>query len=75
MRGGPSCGIHLAVVPTMHDTAELLARVPVFEQLAPTDLERVAEVAVPRRFESRRVVFREGDDSDTCHRISASTRT
>jgi CRP/FNR family transcriptional regulator, cyclic AMP receptor protein len=51
----------------MHDTAELLSRVPVFEQLAPIDLERVAEVAVPRRFETRHVVFREGDDSDTCY--------
>jgi CRP/FNR family transcriptional regulator len=52
---------------TLHDTVELLARVPVFEQLAPTDLERVAGVAVPRRFSPRQVVFREGDDSDTCY--------
>jgi CRP/FNR family transcriptional regulator, cyclic AMP receptor protein len=49
------------------DTAALLARVPVFEQLAPTDLERVADVAVPRRFSAHEVVFREGDDSDTCY--------
>jgi CRP-like cAMP-binding protein len=50
-----------------YDTAALLARVPVFEQLAPTDLEHVADVAVPRRFDAREVVFREGDDSDTCY--------
>ena len=49
------------------DTAALLARVPVFEQLAPGDLDRVADVAVPRRFSAREVVFREGDDSDTCY--------
>ena len=52
---------------TTQDTAALLARVPVFEELNPTDLERVAEVAVPRRFDGREVIFREGDDSDTCY--------
>src|SRR3954466_15579342 len=52
---------------TTNETARLLARVPAFETLAPEDLERVAEVAVPRRFEPRQVVFREGDDSDTCY--------
>jgi CRP/FNR family transcriptional regulator len=45
----------------------LLARVPVFETLAPADLDRVADVAVPRAFPGRHVVFREGDDSDTCY--------
>jgi CRP-like cAMP-binding protein len=49
------------------DTVALLAHVPVFEGLAPDDLERVASVAVPRSFEPGQVVFREGDDSDTCY--------
>jgi CRP/FNR family transcriptional regulator, cyclic AMP receptor protein len=49
------------------DTASLLARVPVFEELAEPDLRRVAEVAVPRQFGAGEVVFREGDDSDTCY--------
>jgi CRP-like cAMP-binding protein len=49
------------------DTVALLAHVPVFEELAPDDLERVASVAVPRSFEPGQVVFREGDDSDTCY--------
>jgi CRP/FNR family transcriptional regulator len=49
------------------DTAELLARVPVFETLAPEDLEQVARVAVPRNFAPGEVVFREGDESDTCY--------
>jgi CRP/FNR family transcriptional regulator, cyclic AMP receptor protein len=49
------------------DVVELLARVPVFETLAPDDLARVAEVAVPRRFSAGQVIFREGDESDTCY--------
>lgn len=56
---------------TSPQTVALLARVPVFETLAPVDLERVAEVAVPRVFEPRQIVFREGDDSDTCYVVRA----
>jgi CRP/FNR family transcriptional regulator, cyclic AMP receptor protein len=52
---------------TMEETAELLRRVPVFEGLSPSDLAHVAQVAVPRRFDSHHVIFREGDDSDTCY--------
>lgn len=49
------------------DTVSLLRRVPVFAGLADEDIARVAEVAVPRRFDAGEVVFREGDDSDTCY--------
>jgi CRP/FNR family transcriptional regulator, cyclic AMP receptor protein len=49
------------------DTAELLSRVPVFAELGADDLGRVAQVAVPRAFEGQEVIFREGDDSDTCY--------
>ena len=56
---------------TSPQTVDLLARVPVFETLAQGDLERVAEVAVPRSFEPKQVVFREGDDSDTCYVVRA----
>jgi CRP/FNR family transcriptional regulator len=49
------------------DTARLLGRVPVFETLAAADLQRVAQVAVPRRFRAHQVIFREGDASDTCY--------
>ena len=49
------------------DTADLLARVPVFETLARDELEQVARLAVPRGFEPGEVVFREGDESDTCY--------
>jgi CRP-like cAMP-binding protein len=49
------------------EVVELLARVPAFEALDRADLERIAEVAVPRSFEPGQLVFREGDDSDTCY--------
>ncbi len=49
------------------DLRELLQRVPAFETLGETDLQRVAEVAVPRNFGRQQVIFREGDDSDTCY--------
>ncbi len=46
---------------------ELLARVPVFSTLEVEDLQRIAQLAVPRSFEAGQVVFREGDHSDTCY--------
>jgi CRP/FNR family transcriptional regulator, cyclic AMP receptor protein len=56
---------------SVEETATLLARVPVFDELAEDDLRRVAEVSVPRRFAPGEVVFREGDDSDTCYVVHA----
>jgi CRP/FNR family transcriptional regulator len=53
------------------DTALLLARVPVFEELTEDDLRRVADVSVPRAFGAGDVVFREGDDSDTCYVVQS----
>ena len=52
---------------TSQDTIELLGRVPAFSTLGENELARVAEVAVPRRFEAGEVIFREGDESDTCY--------
>ena len=49
------------------DVVELLGRVPAFSTLEPSDLERIAQLAVPRHFEPGQVVFREGDESDTCY--------
>jgi CRP-like cAMP-binding protein len=53
--------------PSTEDTAELLSRVPVFAELGADDLGRVAQVAVPRSYDAQQVIFREGDDSDTCY--------
>lgn len=52
---------------TSEDTIALLHRVPVFSTLSDEELARVAEVAVPRAFAGSHVVFREGDESDTCY--------
>jgi CRP-like cAMP-binding protein len=49
------------------DVVELLGRVPVFSTLVQSDLERIAELSVPRGFQPGEVVFREGDASDTCY--------
>lgn len=62
--------VHLLAMPaSSENTIELLQRVPLFEALAAEDLAQVAEVAVPRRFRSGEIVFREGDSSDTCYVI------
>jgi CRP-like cAMP-binding protein len=53
------------------DVADLLGRVPVFSTLERADLERIAEVSVPRTFEPGQAVFREGDASDTCYVVRA----
>jgi CRP/FNR family transcriptional regulator len=50
-------------------TVELLGRVPVFAGLTPDDLALVAEVSHPRRVGAAEVVFREGDESNTCYVI------
>jgi CRP/FNR family transcriptional regulator len=55
------------VATSTADTIALLARVPTFEALGPEELARVADVAVPRRYDPGAVVFREGDASDTCY--------
>ncbi|HEV3035125.1 MAG TPA: Crp/Fnr family transcriptional regulator [Solirubrobacteraceae bacterium] len=49
------------------DVVELLGRVPVFSTLEHSDLERIAQMALPRQFEPGQAVFREGDQSDTCY--------
>jgi CRP/FNR family cyclic AMP-dependent transcriptional regulator len=49
------------------DVVELLGRVPAFSTLDQSDLERIAQVAVPREFGPGQAVFREGDSSDTCY--------
>jgi CRP-like cAMP-binding protein len=57
----------MAIPETGNDTVELLRRVPVFAGLSTEDVARVAEVSVTRFFEAGEVVFREGDDSNTCY--------
>jgi CRP/FNR family transcriptional regulator, cyclic AMP receptor protein len=49
------------------DTIALLRRVPVFSTLSGDELERVARVTMPRRFDPGEVVFKEGDEGSTCY--------
>jgi CRP/FNR family transcriptional regulator len=49
------------------DTARLLSRVSLFADLSERDLAQLAQVAVPRTYESGEAVFREGDSGDTCY--------
>ena len=49
----------------------MLAGVPVFETLGEADLARVADVVVARRFAAQHVIFREGDQSDTCYVVAS----
>lgn len=49
------------------DNIDLLARVPLFSELSPDELERIASVAVPRSYPKGVRVFHEGDRSDACY--------
>jgi len=55
------------VTSSTQEVVELLSRVPVFAPLAADDLTYVAEVSQPRRFGAGELVFREGDESNTCY--------
>ena len=50
----------------MSDVIELLRRVPLFSELDDPELERIAQVAIPRRFPDDTRVFHEGDPGDAC---------
>jgi CRP/FNR family transcriptional regulator, cyclic AMP receptor protein len=56
---------------TDDEAVGLLSGVPVFETLDTRELARIAQLAVPRRFDPGHVVFREGDSSDTCYIVKA----
>ena len=51
------------------EAIELLTHVRVFETLGPKELAQVAAVTVPRHFGPGHVIFREGDQSDTCYLV------
>lgn len=48
---------------------ELLAQVPLLSGLDGPELERIAQVAIPRSFPKGARVFHEGDESDACYVI------
>lgn len=49
--------------------AGLLARVPLLSDLEEDELQRIAQVAIPRSFPKGARVFHEGDTSDACYVI------
>jgi CRP/FNR family cyclic AMP-dependent transcriptional regulator len=49
------------------ENLELLRRVPLFAELSGAELQRIADVAVPRSFPAGVRVFHEGDSSDACY--------
>lgn len=51
--------------------AELLARVPLLAGLEEAEIDRIAQVAIPRSFPKGARVFHEGDESDACYVIRA----
>jgi CRP/FNR family transcriptional regulator len=54
-------------MPNEGETARLLARTEVFGELEERELAEVAQVAVPRHWDRGEVIFREGDQGDTCY--------
>lgn len=64
---GALCATPLLMHGSVEESVELLAGVPAFETLTRDDLVRVCQVAVPRAFAAGHVVFREGDESNTCY--------
>src|ERR671924_1011903 len=56
-------------MPSGEETAALLARTEVFGDLSQRELEEVAQVAVPRSWQRGEVIFREGDEGDTCYLV------
>jgi CRP/FNR family transcriptional regulator len=48
-------------------TVELLARVPLFSELSPEELQRIAQVATPRSYPPDTRVFHEGDPGDASY--------
>jgi CRP-like cAMP-binding protein len=67
----PVLFLAFAMAAVSVETRELLRRVPVFSSLREEDLVRVAEVAVLRHFGADEVVFREGDESNTCYVVKS----
>src|SRR4051794_35909899 len=66
-----ACSASIQPMASADETAHLLERTPMFAGLTSGQLEELAKVAVPRSYEAGQVVFREGDEGDTCFVVRA----
>ena len=57
----------------MSEVTDLLKAVPLFSELSDPELERVAQVAVPRSYPRDTRVFHEGDPGDACYIIQSGS--
>src|SRR5262249_28149927 len=77
-RVGPNGGRRSDNPPGMENGArggivELLGRVPLFSELSPEELDRIAQVAIPRSFPADTRVFHEGDPGDACYIVNSGS--
>jgi CRP/FNR family transcriptional regulator len=49
---------------------DLLGTVPLFSELSPEEIDRVAQVAIPRSYPGETRIFHEGDPGDACYIVS-----
>jgi CRP/FNR family transcriptional regulator len=52
---------------------DLLRRVPLFSELSQPELERIAQVAVPRRYPPDTRIVHEGDPGDACYIVRSGS--
>src|SRR4051812_48766436 len=52
------------------EIVKLLGGIPLFSELSPEELDRVAQVAIPRSYPGDTRVFHEGDPGDACYIVS-----
>ncbi|HEX2358559.1 MAG TPA: Crp/Fnr family transcriptional regulator [Solirubrobacterales bacterium] len=52
---------------------DLLRRVPLFSELSQPELERIAQVAVPRRYPADTRIVHEGDPGDACYIVRSGS--
>ncbi|MDA8121712.1 MAG: Crp/Fnr family transcriptional regulator [Deltaproteobacteria bacterium] len=52
---------------------EVLLKAPLFASLPPDDLRRLADIAIPRRCEKKKTIFREGDRAEGFFLVSAGS--
>jgi CRP/FNR family transcriptional regulator len=57
----------------MSTVPEILRKAPLFANLPPDDLRRLADIAISRRCEKKKTIFREGDRADGFFLVSAGS--